>query len=53
MLVLWGRRKKLAKVTNIENGTIYQIEMPPDSGNLHIPLVVDGKNLEEYTEVKE
>ena len=53
MFVLWGERKKLARVTRIENGVVYQLEMPPDSGNLHIPLVVDGKNKDEYTEVSD
>ena len=53
MFVLWGKKKKLAKVTRIENGAVYQLEMPPDSGNLHIPLVVDGRNVEEYTEVSD
>jgi hypothetical protein len=53
MLVLWGKRKKLAKVTRIEDGAVYQIEMPPDSGIFYMPLVVDGKNVEEYTEVSD
>jgi hypothetical protein len=51
MLVLWGKRKKFAKVTRIENGIVYQLEMPPDSGIFYMPLVTDGKNVEEYTEV--
>ena len=53
MLVLWGRRKKLAKVTRIEDGAVYQIEMPPNSGMFYIPLVVDGKNVEQYLEVSD
>jgi hypothetical protein len=53
MLVLWGKKKKLAKVTRIENGAVYQLEMPPDSGIFYMPLVVDGKNVEEYTEVSD
>ena len=53
MLVLWGKKKKLAKVTRIENGVVYQLEMPPDSGIFYMPLVIDGKNKDEYTEVSD
>ena len=53
MHVLWGKKKKLAKVTRIENGAVYQLEMPPNSGIFYIPLVTDGKNVEEYTEVSD
>ena len=53
MLVLWGKKKKFAKVTRIEDGAVRQIEMPPASGIFYIPLVTDGKNVEEYTEVSD
>ena len=52
MLVLWGKKKKLAKVTLFEAKTIYQIEMPPDSGIFYMPLVIDGKNKDEYIKVE-
>ena len=52
MFVLWGKKKKLAKVTLFEAKIIYQIEMPPMSGIFYMPLVVDGKNKDEYIKVE-
>ena len=48
MLALQGKRKKLVKVHRSENSVVYLIEEPPDSGMFYLPLVQDGKNVEEF-----
>lgn len=53
MLALRGKRKKLVRIVRIENGIVYLTEEPPDSGIYRLPLVIDGKNVEEFKIVEE
>jgi len=48
MLAHWGKGKTLVRIYNMENGIVYCIESPPDSGRYYLPLVEDGRNVEEY-----
>lgn len=48
MLALQGKRKKLVKICRIENGVVYLTEEPPGSGKYYLPLVQDGRNVEEF-----
>ena len=55
MLILFGKRKKLAKVTSwaFQNIAIAQMEMPPGSGMIYMPLIENGRNVEEWKEEKQ
>lgn len=48
MLALRGKRKKLVKILRMENGVVYLTEEPLGSGIKRLPLVMDGKNVEEF-----
>lgn len=52
-LALYGKRKKLVKIHRIENGVVYLTEEPLGSGMFYLPLVEDGKNVEEFEIVEE
>lgn len=47
-VILWGRKKQRARVTKTDGVRIYQMEMPPGSGMIYMPLVHEGKNAEEW-----
>lgn len=48
MLAYQGKHKKLVKVHRMENGVVYLTEEPPGSGMFYLPLVENGKNVEEF-----
>ena len=50
MLAYWGKKKELVEIVNIENGVIYAIYYitGKHKGNLCLPLVENGKNVENF-----
>jgi hypothetical protein len=49
VLAYWGRKKKLVRILSIRDETVYSYYgTGEDSGKLFLPLVVDGKNVEEF-----
>jgi hypothetical protein len=53
VLALRGKRKKLVRIARMENGVVYLTEEPPGSGTYYLPLVENGKNVEEFELLKE
>ena len=53
MLARWGKKKALVKIHRMENGVVYLTEEPPGSGMFYLPLVENGKNVEEFEIVGE
>lgn len=53
MIALRGKRKKPVKICRMENNVVYLTEEPPGSGSFYLPLVEDGKNVEEFEIVGE
>ncbi len=49
-IILWGERRKRAKVISVYKKAIAQMEMPPESGRIHAPLIEGGLNVEPWAE---
>ena len=46
-------RRLFVKICRMENNVVYLTEEPPGSGSFYLPLVEDGKNVEEFEIVGE
>ncbi len=49
-IILWGERRKRAKVISLYKKAVARIEMPPESGRIYAPLIEDGLNVESWAE---
>ncbi|AKN32412.1 hypothetical protein Ccar_16715 [Clostridium carboxidivorans P7] len=49
MLAYWGKKRKLVNILRFsETGAVELYELEKEPGNMFIPLIVDGKNVEPF-----
>ena len=49
ILAYMGKRKKLVRILSMtESGAVAQYESVDEPGNIYMPLIVDGKNVEQF-----
>ena len=49
----WDDDCQPVKICRMENNVVYLTEEPPGSGSFYLPLLEDGKNVEEFEIVGE